>query len=91
MMTILLGVGQRLAQGVSLAVIIPTALSGWLIHNKRGNVNGGVAIYLAGSSMLFAWLVARLAVKMDDHLLRQIFSVIVGITAVNLLSRRERP
>ena len=41
--TILLHLGQHQAQGVSLLVIVPTAISGAWTHYRRGNVQVKVA------------------------------------------------
>ena len=41
-MIYLMGLTQKLAQGISLAVIIPVSISGALIHAKHGNVRTDV-------------------------------------------------
>ena len=51
MMTMLLGFSQKMAQGISLAVIIPVAISGTISHARRGNVRPAVAFWLAVGGM----------------------------------------
>lgn len=82
------GVEQHLAQGVSLAVVTVTSLVGAVAHYRQGNVRLGVAILVAPSAILFAFIGARLALGLDPIALRRIFGVVVVAMALLMLVQR---
>jgi hypothetical protein len=55
------GIPQKLAQGISIAFIVPTAFSGALTHYRRGNVLPRLGLLLApcsiGGGVVGAWTV----------------------------------
>ena len=63
---------QHLAQGTSLAVIIPTAIVAAITHSKRGHVDWRLAITLASGGLAGGWLGGRSeppnasAMRLDD-------------------------
>ncbi|MDQ3699741.1 MAG: sulfite exporter TauE/SafE family protein [Chloroflexota bacterium] len=75
--TILLGLGQHQAQGVSLLVIIPTAISGAWSHYKRGNVDVRVALLLSAGAVVGGLIGARIAQGIPGDQLRVIFGIIL--------------
>jgi uncharacterized membrane protein YfcA len=83
--TILLGLDQHQAQGVSLLVIIPTAISGTLSHYRRGNVNVRVAQLLIPGAVIGGLLGARLAQGIPSDQLRIIFGIILFYFALRYL------
>jgi uncharacterized membrane protein YfcA len=74
-MVLLLGMTQQEAQGVSLAVIVPTAISGAFTHFQKGNVDVDVAPWLAVPSVLTALAGSYLAHLLPADILRQIFAL----------------
>ena len=92
------GLGQKSAQGVALAIMVPMALTGAIRYKMNPQIQmdmrligllaaGGVVGAIAG-----AWIVARL----DSGLLRKLFAVILVVTAVRMFftgekARREPP
>ncbi len=87
-LTLMLGFAQKSAQGISLAVMIPVAVSGTLIHSAHGNVRWGIALWLALGGVLGSVVGARLAVHADDSILRGLFGTLVVVTG-NLMFRHK--
>jgi uncharacterized membrane protein YfcA len=83
--TILLGLGQHVAQGVSLIVIIPTAISGAWSHYKRGNVAVRVALLLAPGAIVGGIIGARVAQAIGGGDLRVIFGILLFYFAMRYL------
>lgn len=69
----LVGTKQHVAQGVSLAVFIPTALVAVITHARQGNVNFKLGLYLMAGSVIGAIGGSLLASQLDAELLRKIF------------------
>ncbi|MHB1457187.1 MAG: sulfite exporter TauE/SafE family protein [Armatimonadota bacterium] len=76
-MVLLLGISQKMAQGISLAVIIPVSISGALIHAKHGNVSFPVGIWLAIGGIPGSLLGAHLAIGMNPMYLKVIFALLM--------------
>ena len=83
--TILLGLTQHLAQGVSLIVIVPTAISGAWSHYRRGNVAVRVAMLLAPGAALGGLVGASAAQGLDKDTLRISFGVLLFYFALRYL------
>ena len=83
--TILLGLEQHQAQGVSLLVIVPTAISGAWSHYKRGNVNLRVALLLSPGAVIGGLIGARFAQALPGDTLRVIFGCILLYFAMRYL------
>ena len=89
-MILLLGMPQKLAQGISLAVIIPVAVSGAVIHYRNGNVRLDNLKWLAISGVLGGLAGARIAIGLDPLVLRCLFaSLLVVLSVLMLRYRRE--
>lgn len=83
--TILLSLEQHQAQGVSLLVIIPTAISGAWTHYKRGNVDLKVAGWLSAGAIVGGYFGARLAQGIPSDQLRVIFGILLFYFALRYL------
>jgi uncharacterized membrane protein YfcA len=83
--TILLHLVQHQAQGVSLVVIIPTAVSGAWTHYQRGNVNLRVAALLTPGAVLGGLAGGRVAQAIPSDQLRITFGVILLYFALRYL------
>jgi uncharacterized membrane protein YfcA len=92
-MVLLLGMAQQDAQGVSLAVIVPTALSGAFTHNQQGNVSKEVVPWLAIPSVLTALLGSYTAHILPAAILRQLFGLLLlfvgGRIALSSFSKKQ--
>lgn len=84
-LTELIGTGQRVAQGTSLAVIVVTSIVATVAAHRRGLLDAAVARSVAFGSGIGALGGAILATRvLDEVLLRRIFGVVVLVTAVKL-------
>jgi len=89
-LVLLFGYTQKLAQGISLAVIIPVSISGTLIHSKHGNVRWHIAVWLALGGIPGGLVGARIAnVEVGDPVLRGMFGLLMLVMA-GLMIRRRR-
>ncbi|HSR15461.1 MAG TPA: sulfite exporter TauE/SafE family protein [Gemmatimonadales bacterium] len=86
----LFGFEQHLAQGTSLAVIVPTAMVATLMHGRAGRVDWRAAAMLAAGGLLGGFGGARLALALDAPLLRQMFAGVQVLVAVRMLRRTRR-
>ena len=76
-MVLLLGETQHVAEGTSLAVIVPTAIVGVIALSRRGFVNFVGAGLLAVGGIFGAGLGARLALNLDGDVLKTVFGAVV--------------
>ncbi len=84
------GFDQHLAQGTSLAVIIPTAAAGALSHFRRGYVDLRLAALLAAGGVAGVVVGGAVALATDADVLRALFGVVLVATGARLVwgSRR---
>jgi len=83
-MTVGFRFNQALAQGTSLAAIIPTALVGGFTHVREGNVLLGPALWMGGGGVVGAILGALLAVHVPGLILARIWGAFLVLTALRL-------
>lgn len=76
-MVLVLEHSQHLAEGTSLAVIVPTALVGVAAHMRRGYVSLRDAARLAAGGVVGAIVGARVALAVSAATLETIFGVFV--------------
>jgi uncharacterized membrane protein YfcA len=85
-MVFLFDVPQRLAQGISIAFIVPTAISGAYTHYRRGNVLPSVGLLLIPASVIGGIIGAYLAQRIDPMLLRMGFGVFLIYGSARMLA-----
>ena len=93
-MVLVLERGQHLAEGTSLAVIVPTAIVGVIAHARRGYVSMPSAGRLAMGGAVGAVIGAKLALATPAETLETVFGVFViaiGIRFVYQGLRKEDP
>ncbi|MGF7183944.1 hypothetical protein GGQ84_000019 [Desulfitispora alkaliphila] len=76
------GVEQHVAQGVSLAAFIPTAIVAVITHYRQNNVKLKLALFLMVGSALGAVVGANLAAGIEAEHLKRIFGgflIVMGI------------
>jgi hypothetical protein len=85
-LVVFFGFAQHVAQGTSLAVIVPTAIVGTILHGRRGRVEWRVAGLVAIGGISGGLLGAWMAQSMDPDLLRRLFAVLLVVIAARMLS-----
>jgi uncharacterized membrane protein YfcA len=90
-LVIVAGFDQHLAQGTSLAIILPTAIVSTLVHARAGRVVWPVAIPIGVAGLIGALLGARAAIALDPELLRRLFGILLVVIAARMLLRARRP
>jgi uncharacterized protein len=76
-LVLILGEDQHVAQGISLMVIIPTAISATIANLKRGYVDRQVATWVAPVAVVFALGGAFVAGQLEGDTLSRVFGVVV--------------
>lgn len=84
----LLGLDQHTAQGISLAVIIPVAISGALIHYAKGNVIPSIALWLAIGATVGAYVTGHWVRFIPSGTLRTLFGIFLVIVGVWMVGGR---
>jgi len=84
-MTLLMGLSQHLAQGTSLLVIIPTAITGSITHFRMGNIRPETAAWLSAGGVVGAVAGASLALASPDQALRLLFGGYLAFTGARML------
>jgi len=94
-MTVGLRFSQTLAQGTSLAAIVPTALVGGITHIRQGNVLLGPAMWMGGGGAIGAALGALLAISIPGAHLARLWGAFLLFTAWRIgwgaLTRPAKP
>lgn len=84
-----LGYGQKMAQGTSLvALLAPVGLLGLMNYYRAGQTNLTAGAWIAGGFLFGAFLGSRIALDLDEALLRKIFAVFLVAVAVHLFLRK---
>lgn len=83
-LALVLGFDQHLAQGTSLAVILPTASVATVGHARGGRVDWRLAIPAGAAGIIGALIGARTALSIDGELLRRMFSIVLFAIAARL-------
>jgi uncharacterized protein len=90
-MVIGFGFGQHLAQGTSLAAILPTSAVGALTHYRQGNLAWRPALSMGVVGALLAVVFGLLAQAVDPGLLARVFGAFLLFAAYRLWPRRRSP
>lgn len=84
-MTSYLAASQHIAHATSLAVIIPTALTGSLVYGRHGNLDISLALYLAAGSSIGALAGARLMQKLSAVQLQYSFGCLLIVIGLRMI------
>jgi hypothetical protein len=87
LMTIGFGVSQIVAQGTSLAAIIPTAAVGGFTHIRQRTVDLDAGLWTGAGGVLGALTGALVAVHVAGPLLARLFGVLLIVSAVVMWRR----
>jgi uncharacterized protein len=75
----------RLAFGTSLAVMIPTMISGTFAHHKRGAVNWRAGLIMGCTAIFGGLLGGTIAAHLPGLVLRELFAVLIIIMAARMV------
>ena len=89
-LVIVAGFDQHLAEGTSLAVILPTMVIAAWTHNRAGRVAWAVAVRVGIFGVVGGVLGARLALTLHEAVLRKMFAILLLLIAVRMLTRTQR-
>jgi uncharacterized protein len=84
------GFSQHLAEGTSLAVIIPTALVGAWRHSRSGYTRWRVGLTVGAGGIVGGAAGGTVAQLLDGQVLQVLFAVLLVVTGIRLV-RRGRP
>jgi uncharacterized membrane protein YfcA len=91
MLTIGFRLTQTLAQGTSLAAIVPTALVGGITHLRQRNADVHAAVWLGVAGVVGAVGGALVAVHLESTVLARVFGAFYIGAALLLLQRALAP
>jgi len=82
----LYGLSQHMAQGTTLALMVPPIglLAAWSYY-KQGYVNIPIAAYICIGFVLGSVLGAKIAIGIDDHVLKRVFGVVLILVALKMI------
>ncbi|MGH2752120.1 MAG: sulfite exporter TauE/SafE family protein [Actinomycetota bacterium] len=89
-MVLALGRSQHLAEGTSLLVIVPTAVTGMVAHARRGFVSFKHAAILAVGGVGGSYLGARFALTLEGDLLQTIFGGFLAIMGIRTVIQARK-
>jgi uncharacterized protein len=89
-MVLVLGMGQHVAEGTSLLVVVPTSIAGVIAHRKSRYVSMRNFLALGLAGVVGAIIGARAALLLDGEQLRRFFALFLAAVGVNLFLRGLR-
>ena len=86
LMILFLGYNQHEAQGLSLAVLaVPVTFVAAYTYHKSGHpIDWKFALIVAMCFVLGGWLGSKIALRIDQAMLKKIFAIVLVIAAVKL-------
>lgn len=84
-MTMLMGMDVKQAVGTSLAVIIPTALTGVIKHSGHGQVDWRAVFMLAPTAIIGSYCGAWLTTLLSAENLKRAFGIVLLLVGARLL------
>jgi len=84
-LALIAGLPQHLAQGTSLAVMVPTALMGAYRYFRAGNVQWGLALPLCLGAIPAAHFGAQMAQRLPQATLRAMFALFMVAVAARIM------
>lgn len=84
-MVLLLDVPQQEAQGISLAVIVVTAVVGAVTHYRHGNVDVRTAAWVVGPAVVASVVGASIAGALSSQALQRVFGAVILFVSLQML------
>lgn len=88
-MVLAFGFGQHLAQGTSLAVIVPTAVMGAWRHSQNGYTHWRTGLTVGAGGVVGGVVGGTVAQLLPGDVLQAAFSVLLAVTGVRLILRGQ--
>ncbi len=85
-----MGIGQQNAQGISLAVMLPSAIVGTLMHLRLGNLDLRVGKWAGMGAIIGALAGFTLAIRLQSGTLQIVFGIVMGIMILLLALKKEK-
>jgi uncharacterized membrane protein YfcA len=82
------GKSQALAQGTSLAMMVPVLVVGWWRYNRRHPVPWRPALQIGLLASATTFAVAQLATRLEPGILRAVFGAFLLLLALRMLKRK---
>lgn len=81
-----LGADQKIAQGTSIAIMLPPiGLFAAINYYKAGYINVKYAAIIAVTFLLGGYLGSKLAIALPEAVLKKVFAVFLIITAIRMI------
>lgn len=90
-LTVGLRMVQPIAQGTSLAAVIPTAIVGGFTHIRQGNVVIHAAVWMGAGGAGGALIGALVAVEVPEQILARAFGVFLLFSAYRMVIQARKP
>lgn len=84
-LVLLLGFAMKTAIGTSLAIVVPTALAGAILHFREGNLHLAVIVYMSIAAVAGSRLGVYLTTITSDLTLRKVFGVVMLFIALRMI------
>ena len=85
LLALVLGLEEHAAQGVALAVAVPTAVASTWANARHGNVERRTSLWMGLDAVAGAFLGASLASEIDGPFLRHLFACLLAVMGVRVL------
>lgn len=86
LLVLLLGFSQHQAQGTSLAALLPpVTILAVLNYYKAGYIHWKYALIISATFIIGGYLGSKIAIAIDQHLLKKIFGFIIIAVAVKMI------
>lgn len=81
-----LGYSQHMAQGTSLALMLPPiGLLGFYNYYKSGNANISAALLIAAAFVIGAYFGSKVSLSLDQSIVKKVFGGVMMLAAAKLL------
>jgi uncharacterized membrane protein YfcA len=88
-LTLFMGMSQYMAQGTSLAVMLPPIglLAAWN-YWKAGELNLKYAMIIAAAFLIGGYIGSKYALTVSENMLRKVFAIALVLVAVNMFFKK---
>ena len=80
---------QAMAQGTSLAMMVPVLIVGWWRYSRRHPVPWRAALQIGLLASATTYLVAQMATRLEPNILRAVFGAFLLLLALHMLLRKQ--